>query len=119
MSAEPLLGCYDDPELLPAAEALARIDAHVGTLAESEEVALREALGRVLATDVVSPIAVPGHTNSAMDGYAFAGSELPEEGTRAFQLLGTAWAGKPYFGDVPPGCTVRVMTGGGDARRHR
>ena len=111
MSAEPLLGCYDDPELLPAAEALARIDAHVGTLAESEEVALREALGRVLAADIVSPIAVPGHTNSAMDGYAFAGSELPEEGTRAFQLLGTSWAGKPYFGDVPPGCTVRVMTG--------
>ena len=55
MSAEPLLGCYDDPELLPAAEALARIDAHVGTLAESEEVALREALGRVLAVDVVLP----------------------------------------------------------------
>ena len=111
MSAEPLLGCYDDPELLPAAEALARIDAHVGTLAESEEVALREALGRVLAADIVSPIAVPGHTNSAMDGYAFAGSELPEQGERSFRLLGTAWAGKPYFGDVPPGCTVRVMTG--------
>ena len=111
MSAEPLLGCYDDPELLPAAEALARIDAHVGTLAESEEVTLREALGRVLAADIVSPIAVPGHTNSAMDGYAFTGSELPEEGTRSFRLLGTAWAGKPYFGDVPPGCTVRVMTG--------
>ena len=112
MSAEPLLGCYDDPELLPAAEALARIDAHVGTLAESEEVALREALGRVLAADIVSPIAVPGHTNSAMDGYAFAGSELPEEGERSFRLLGTSWAGKPYFGDVPSGCTVRVMTGG-------
>ena len=111
MSAEPLLGCYDDPELLPAAEALARIDAHVGTLAESEEVALRGALGRVLAADIVSPIAVPGHTNSAMDGYAFAGSELPEQGERSFRLLGTSWAGKPYFGDVPPGCTVRVMTG--------
>ena len=111
MSAEPLLGCYDDPELLPAAEALARIDAHVGTLAESEEVALRDALGRVLAADIVSPIAVPGHTNSAMDGYAFAGSELPEQGERSFHLLGTSWAGKPYFGEVPPGCTVRVMTG--------
>lgn len=111
MSAEPLLGCYDDPELLPAAEALARIDAHVGTLAESEEVALRGALGRVLAADIVSPIAVPGHTNSAMDGYAFAGSELPEQGERSFRLLGTSWAGKPYFGEVPPGCTVRVMTG--------
>ena len=111
MNTLPPIDCYDDPELLPAAEALARIDAHVGTRVESEEVALRDALGRVLAADIVSPIAVPGHTNSAMDGYAFTGAELPREGARAFRLLGTAWAGKPYFGDVPPGCTVRVMTG--------
>ena len=111
MNPKPLLDCYDDPELLPAAEALARIDARVGTLTESEEVELRDALGRVLAADVVSPIAVPGHTNSAMDGYAFARSELPVRGTGRFRLLGTAWAGRPYFHDVPTGCTVRVMTG--------
>ena len=111
MKTKPLLDCYDDPELLPAAEALARIDAHVGTLTECEDVDLREALGRVLAADVVSPIAVPGHTNSAMDGYAFSGSELPAQGERSFRLLGTAWAGNPYSGPVPSGCTVRVMTG--------
>ena len=35
-----------------------------------------QALGRVLAADVVSPIDVPAHDNSAMDGYAFAGAEL-------------------------------------------
>ena len=111
MNTTPLLGCYDDPDLLPAAEALARIDAHVGILTESEDVELRDALGRVLAADVFSPIAVPGHTNSAMDGYAFDGSELPERGERSFRLLGTAWAGKPFLGDVPAGCTVRIMTG--------
>ena len=111
MNTLPLLDCYDDPELLPAAEAFARIDAHIGTLIDSEEVALRDALGRVLAADVVSPIAVPGHTNSAMDGYAFAGSELPARSPRSFRLLGTAWAGKPFAGAVPAGCTVRVMTG--------
>lgn len=105
------LGCYDDPGLLPPAEAFARIEAHAGTLAESEDVALDAALGRVLAADVVSPIPVPGHTNSAMDGYAFAGSDLPAEGTRSFRLLGTAWAGRPFAGTVPPGCTVQVMTG--------
>lgn len=111
MNTEPLLGCYDDPELLPPEEAFARIEAHAGTLAESEEVALDAALGRVLAADVVSPIPVPGHTNSAMDGYAFAGSELPDEGTRSFRLLGTAWAGRPFAGTVPSGCAVQVMTG--------
>ena len=111
MRPEPLLGCYDVPGLLPAAEALARIEAHVGTLTESEEVDVREALGRVLAADVLSPIAVPGHTNSAMDGYAFAGSDLPSRGTRSFPVLGTAWAGKPFAGAVPAGATVQVMTG--------
>ena len=111
MKTKPLLDCYDDPELLPAAEALARIDAHVGALTESEDVNLREALGRVLAADVVSPIAVPGHTNSAMDGYAIAGLELPAQGERSFRLLGTAWAGNRYSGPVPAGCTVQVMTG--------
>ena len=111
MRTKPLLDCYDDPELLPAAEALARIDSQVGTLAEGEEVGLREALGRVLAADVVSPIAVPGHTNSAMDGYGFAESGLPRQDARSFRLLGTAWAGKPFAGEVPAGCTVRVMTG--------
>ena len=111
MNTMPLLGCYDDPELLPPEEAFARIEAHAGTLAESEEVALDAALGRVLAADVVSPIPVPGHTNSAMDGYAFAGSDLPAEGPRSFRLLGTAWAGRPFAGPVPSGCTVQVMTG--------
>ena len=111
MNTTPLLGCYDDPELLSAAKAFARIETHVGTLAESEEVDLGAALGRVLADDVVSPIPVPGHTNSAMDGYAFTGSELPADGTRSFRLLGTAWAGRPFAGEVPAGCTVQIMTG--------
>ena len=104
--------CYEgDPTLLPVDEALRRIDAHVSTVSGDEQVALREALGRVLAESVVSPMDVPGHTNSAMDGYALAAADLPSSGDRRLTVLGTAWAGKPFAGTVAPGSCVKVMTG--------
>ena len=111
VSPKPLPDCFDDPELLPAGEALARIERHVGVITDTEAVELRDALGRILGADVVSPLDVPGHTNSAMDGYAFAGAGLPSQGRKSFEMLGTAWAGRPYPGEVAPGCTVQVMTG--------
>lgn len=104
--------CYTgDPELLPVADALERIDALVTRVADSERVALRDALGRVLAETVISPMNVPGHTNSAMDGYALAGSDLPADGVRRLPVLGTAWAGRPFDGEAAPRSAVRVMTG--------
>jgi molybdopterin molybdotransferase len=104
--------CYSgDPELLPVSEAKVRIDALVTPIAGVERVALRDALGRILAEPVISPMNVPGHTNSAMDGYALGGSDLPREGTRRLRVLGTAWAGRPFVGRVPAGAAVRVMTG--------
>ncbi len=108
----PPQDCYSsDPALLPVAEARARIDAFVTSISGVERVALRDALGRILAEPVISPVSVPGHTNSAMDGYAFAGTDLPPEGHRRLRVLGTAWAGRPYPGQVLPGAAVRVMTG--------
>src|SRR4030095_2822320 len=65
-----------DPKALPVAQAqefIARLVPRVDTV---ELLPLRSALGRVLARDVVSPIDVPAHDNSAMDGYALRGSEL-------------------------------------------
>jgi molybdopterin molybdotransferase len=54
-----------------------------------ETVALAQALGRVLAEDVVSPIDVPAHDNSAMDGYAFAGRALHDGATTTLVVVGT------------------------------
>ena len=108
----PPVDCYTgDPELLPVAEALERIDALVASISEHERVALREALGRILAEAVISPMNVPGHTNSAMDGYALAGRDLAVDGNARVPVLGTAWAGQPFAGEVPAGSAVRVMTG--------
>jgi molybdopterin molybdotransferase len=108
----PPVDCYQgDPELLPVAEALRRIDAQTASISGDERVSLRDALGRIVAESIVSPMNVPGHRNSAMDGYALAGTELPAHGTRRLTVLGTAWAGRPFDGAVPAGCAVRVMTG--------
>ena len=113
MSApEPLPDCYEgDPELLPPGEAMRRILAHVRAVSETETVPVIDALGRVAARDVVSPMDVPGHTNSAMDGYACAGDSLPADVPRWYEVAGTAYAGKSYPGPVEPSQAVRIMTG--------
>jgi molybdopterin molybdotransferase len=92
-------------------DALARIVAGISPVAERETVALRGALGRVLAVEVRSSVDVPSHRNSAMDGYALAGRDLPTDGSAAFEVLGTSWAGRPYVGEVGPGQCARIMTG--------
>ena len=113
MSApEPLPDCYEgDPALLPPGEAMRRIRAHVRPVREAETIPVLDALGRVAARDVVSPIDVPGHTNSAMDGYACAGDSLPAVAARWYEVAGTAYAGRPFPGPVEPSQAVRVMTG--------
>lgn len=63
-----------DPQALHADQVNAFLHQLVQPVAGTEEVGIFEALGRVLAQDVISPISVPPHDNSAMDGYAFAGS---------------------------------------------
>ena len=88
-----------------------RIRAHVRPVDATETVAVIDALGRVAARDVVSPMNVPGHTNSAMDGYACAGASLPDSAPRWFEVPGTAYAGKPFAGRVGPSQAVRIMTG--------
>ena len=108
----PPIDCYEgDPELLPVAEALRRIDDQTTSVSGDEPVALRDALGRILAETIVSPMNVPNHTNSAMDGYALAGTDLPAEKSRRLTVLGTAWAGRAFDGEAAPGSAVRIMTG--------
>ena len=109
---EPLPDCYEgDPDLLPPGEAMRRIRAHVRPVDSTETIAVIDALGRVAARDVVSPRNVPGHTNSAMDGFACAGDSLPESGPRWYEIAGTAYAGKPFAGRTGPSQAVRIMTG--------
>lgn len=99
-----------EPQALRADAALAFLAALVEPVRESIRVDIKAALGRVLAADVVSPIDVPAHDNSAMDGYAFAGAQLQGADT-TLRVVGTAFAGKAWMGEVAPGQCVKIMTG--------
>jgi len=99
-----------DPDALPVAKANEVIRGFVKPVAGVERLPVRGALGRVLAKDIVSPINVPSHDNSAMDGYAVRGDDLAA-GEVTLIEIGTAYAGKAFAGEVRRGECVRVMTG--------
>lgn len=100
-----------DPDALPVAQAQQIIRDFVLPLHAVEKVAIRSALDRVLAADIVSPINVPAHDNSAMDGFAFSGAELAGEAPLSLKVVGTSYAGRAYDGPVGVGECVRIMTG--------
>jgi len=99
-----------DPKALPADQVNAFLARLVEPISESEDVGIFDALGRVLAEDVVSPISVPPHDNSAMDGFAFDGAAL-DESPLVLRNLGTAFAGKAWAGRVGAGECLKIMTG--------
>ena len=106
--------CMDDfdPSSLLVEQALERIHALAVPVSGTERVAVRETLGRVLAEPIHSPIDVPAHDNSAMDGYAVRAADAEgDDRPTALRVLGTAWAGRPFPGPVGPGECVRIMTG--------
>ncbi|MEF1336424.1 molybdopterin molybdotransferase MoeA, partial [Vibrio rotiferianus] len=70
---------------------------------------LADALGFVLAEDILSPIHVPPFDNSAMDGYAIRIQDL--ESSSVLPLAGKSFAGQPFEGEWPQGTCVRIMTG--------
>ena len=77
-----------------------------------ESVPLDQAINRILAKDLLSPIDVPTADNSAMDGFAFNGDCLSDnENTITLQVMGTAYAGKPYEGKINQGQCLKIMTG--------
>lgn len=80
--------------------------------ADIETVPLDQAINRVLAQDLLSPIDVPAVDNSAMDGYAFDGKCLNEISSEiSLKIVGTALAGKSYEGKIGPGECLNIMTG--------
>jgi len=101
-----------DPDALSVRDAQRIIKQFVQPVRAIEMVALRSSLGRVLARDIVSPINVPAHDNSAMDGYALRGADLPLDGSVTFKVIDTVYAGRPSTVVAGAGECVRIMTGG-------
>ena len=99
-----------DPDSMPVAQARLFIRQFLVPVSEPEVVGLHEALQRTLACDVLSPMNVPPHDNSAMDGYALRYSDLEGDATK-LRLIGSSFAGHSYDGQVSAGECIRIMTG--------
>ncbi|MFN0041019.1 MAG: gephyrin-like molybdotransferase Glp [Burkholderiales bacterium] len=100
-----------DPNSMPVDKARAHIRRFLSPVTVSERLAIRAALGRVLAQDVISPIDVPQHDNSAMDGFAVRFEDLRIDGETALRVIGESFAGRPFSGKVGAEEAVRIMTG--------
>ncbi|MCP4186885.1 MAG: molybdopterin molybdotransferase MoeA [Gammaproteobacteria bacterium] len=109
----PTASCADpsDPESIRVSAALERIAQQVTPISESEELPIRDCLGRINFEKVVSPINVPAHANSAMDGYAIAFDSLVDDSITELEEIGTAYAGIAFDGICGDRQCVRVMTG--------
>ncbi len=105
--------CADDydPNSMTVEKARQFIRNYLTPVTDVERLPLFNSLGRVLAAEVLSPCNVPNHDNSAMDGYALAGTSVSAEGETTLMVIGTAFAGKPFAGKVGAGECVRIMTG--------
>jgi molybdopterin molybdotransferase len=73
----------------------------------AERIAVRQALGRILAEEITAPGDLPPHDDSAMDGFAVRAAE----GAAERRIIGEAAAGHPFGKRVEPGEAVRIMTG--------
>lgn len=105
--------CLDDydPNSLSVDRARRVVLDMVAPVRVHERVFVRQALGRVLAEDVVSPVDVPAHDNSAMDGWAVRHADLATAGETRLKNVGTAFAGRAFDGKLGRGEALRIMTG--------
>lgn len=85
----------------------------VPPIAGLESLTLRQSLGRVLATDLLSPVTLPNFANAAMDGYAVAapGLQSGDQGSASWTIVGRSLAGRPWTGELRAGEGIRITTG--------
>ena len=100
-----------DPNSMPVEKAREHIRAFLTPVSTVERLSIRATLGRVLAEDVISPVNVPQHDNSAMDGYAVRFADLKSDAETTLKIIGASFAGKPFQQTLEAGQAVRIMTG--------
>ena len=103
------MGCCDAPGLMPLEDAMENMLSRIKPIQTTLQLPLAEAIGYVLAEDILSPIFVPPFDNSAMDGYAIRIADLEKNNT--MPVAGKSFAGQPFDGEWPQGSCVRIMTG--------
>ncbi len=101
--------CCSAPGLLPFENALENMLSQITPVTQILTLPITQALNYVLAQDIASPINVPNHDNSAMDGYAFSIASLQQNKT--LTMVGRSMAGAPFQGECKLGECIRIMTG--------
>jgi molybdopterin molybdotransferase len=97
--------------LLPVADAERLIAERVTPVDGRETVALREAMGRVLAQDIIAPVNVPPFDNSAVDGFAVRGDDLDAGAEKSLTIVDRIAAGHAATQAVKAGEAIRIFTG--------
>ncbi|MGY3883919.1 MULTISPECIES: molybdopterin molybdotransferase MoeA [Aeromonas] len=100
---------FDTVALLPLGDALQGMLDQLACCCDTEQLPLPQALDRILAQDITSPLSVPPFDNAAMDGYAVRLADLAAGAP--LKVAGKAFAGQPYQGEWPAGHCIRIMTG--------
>ncbi|MEI6202346.1 MAG: molybdopterin molybdotransferase MoeA, partial [Enhydrobacter sp.] len=97
--------------MLSVDEAVARLPTVLPVVEGSETVGLAAADGRVLAQDIVAPLPLPPFTNSAVDGYALRGEDLPVDKEKSFSVIDVVQAGASADVAATAGKAIRIFTG--------
>jgi len=100
---------HDVTKEMTVEQAIRHLCNSVPRLATGRSVAPGQAIARVLARDLASPLDLPAFDNSAMDGYAVRHADLAAG--RILREVGHSYAGHGFVGRVEPGACVRIMTG--------
>src|SRR6476619_7071151 len=95
--------------MIPISEAISIVKRHTPQL-EVELVALSDALGRVLATDIIADCDLPPFDRAQMDGYAVRAQDVSTTPAR-LRIAGESAAGRGWHHEMKPGEAVRIMTG--------
>src|SRR4051794_6743152 len=101
---------FDGP-LMPIEEAARLMATQVPAIAETEAVALANAIGRVTVADIPAPIPIPPFDNSAVDGYALRHADVAATGETWLRIAGRLQAGAAAAKSAGAGEAVRIFTG--------
>jgi molybdopterin molybdotransferase len=97
--------------LMPVAEVERLIAARVVPVVGTERVGLADALGRVVAEDVIAGVDLPPFDNSAVDGYAVRHADLALEDETRLAIVDRVTAGHAAARSLAAGQAIRIFTG--------
>ena len=112
MPNQPVDDCFrPGSPLMRHGEAINLLKSRIFSTVDRETVSLADCAGRIIAEPARAFQPVPAHTNSAVDGYAFASAGYSAMDGTVLEVAARIPAGHPFEGTIPSGCAARIFTG--------